>query len=227
MSTDYLKVVYNEERTPKTSYPAKLAGYLSGRFSLKKNGTLLEVGCGRGDFLLAFKNLGFRCSGIDKELDTALSSQVELKKTNLESERFPFEDNTFDVVYHKSVIEHFYSAAHLMKETYRVLKPGGKVVVLTPDWVSQMKVFYEDPTHCRPYDTTSLADTFAMHGFKNVHAEKFHQLPVAWKFPPIKGIAAFLRIFFSTPAARAFSRFTGIKFFRWAVELMVLGVAEK
>lgn len=227
MSSSYLDVVYNEKRTPKTDYPYQLAKYLSRRFELKSGGKLLELGCGRGDFLLAFKKLGFECEGVDREIHPDLAKEVKLHKADLEKDNLPFPDNTFDVVYHKSLIEHFYSPNHLMQETYRVLKPSGKVVILTPDWVSTMKVFYEDITHCRPYDKTAMADTLAMYGFKNILVENFHQLPPVWKYPILKFFTWFLRLLLSGLSARKLAEATGIKSFRWAVELMVLGVGVK
>lgn len=227
MSNSYLDVVYNEERTPKTDYPYQLAKYLSRRFNLKGGGRLLELGCGRGDFLLVFKGLGFECQGVDREIHPALAKAVKLSKVDLGEEKLPFPDNTFDIVYHKSLIEHFYSPRHLMEETYRVLKPGGKVVILTPDWVSTMQVFYEDITHCRPYDKTAMEDMLAMHGFKNIEVERFHQLPLLWRYPILKIFTWFLRLFLSSLSARKLTQATGIKPLRWSVELMVLGVGAK
>lgn len=114
-----------------------------------------------------------------------------------------------------------------MKETHCVLKPGGKVVILTPDWSSTMKVFYEDITHRRPYDRTALRDTLAMYGFRDIEVERFHQLPIVWKIPAIKIATGLLRLFLPTIPARKITEATGIKFFRWSVELMVLGVGQK
>lgn len=227
MNKSYLEVVYDEKRTPKTDYPDKLARYLHKRFELNEGDKLLEIGPGRGDFLLAFKKIGLLCYAVDIEVDPNLSKEVDVKKGNVERGQLPYDDGEFDVVYHKSLIEHLESPNELMKETYRVLKPGGKVIILTPDWASQMKVFYEDITHKRPYDRTALADTLMMYGFKNITAEKFHQLPAVWKIPPLKIITAIMRVFLSTPVARKIAKVTHIKFFRWAVELMVLGVGEK
>lgn len=47
----------------------------------------------------------------------------------------PFKDNTFEVVYHSHVLEHFQKedAPFFIKECYRVLKPGGILQVVTPD----------------------------------------------------------------------------------------------
>ena len=225
---DYISVVYDEKRTPKTDYPLKLASYLFNRFDMKKGVKLLEVGCGRGDFLEAFQQLRADCCGLDQE-ESAVENlgHLQVKKADVSKDPFPFEDNTFDIVYHKSLIEHLYSPEHLMRETYRVLRPGGRVIILTPDWVSQMKVFYEDFTHCRPYDATSLHDVLQVHGFSEIMTERFYQLPVIWSHTGLKILCKLLQILLSTPNARRLTKTSGIKFFRWAVELMVLGSGVK
>jgi len=228
MTNDYVSVVYDDRRTPKTDYPAQLTGYLITRFGLRRGDKLLEIGCGRGGFLEAFSRQGLECYGVDRctsafdKLDT-----LHLSRVDLASERLPYGNAEFDVVYHKSVLEHFFSPDHIMKESLRVLKPGGRMIILVPDWISQMKVFYEDVTHCRPYDRSALADLFRMYGLLQTESELFHQLPVLWKHGWLKPVSALLRSVLSTPAARRLTAATGVKFFRWSVELMVLGTAIK
>ena len=58
---DYVSIIYDEKRTPKTNYPNKLIRYLSERFGLDGNITLVELGCGRGEFLFEFQEFGFDC----------------------------------------------------------------------------------------------------------------------------------------------------------------------
>ena len=64
---DYVSIVYDLERSPKTKYPKQLVEYLINRFDLQKNLKLVEIGCGRGDFLTEFQNAGLKCMGIDRE----------------------------------------------------------------------------------------------------------------------------------------------------------------
>lgn len=228
MKKDYVSVVYDKKRKPESAYPSMLTAYLFNRFKMKGGERLLELGCGRGDFLLAFQDLGLECDGIDRS-DFCLKKEIPLRVKCLDISRdeLPFADNSFDVVYHKSVLEHFYNPDNLMKETYRVLKPGGKVIILTPDWVSQMRVFYEDFTHCRPYNIMALCDLLRVYGFAEARAELFYQLPILWKYSFLKSAGKFLQLILSVPQARRLARLSGIKFFRWSVELMVLGIGVK
>ena len=152
---------------------------------------------------------------------------MEVKQCDLASDVFPYDDEYFDVVYHKSVLEHMYDPGNLMRETIRVLKPGGKLIILTPDWHTQWKNFFEDFTHSRPFDVIALSDLLKIYGFKNTIIEKFYQLPVIWKIPAIKGFSKLLQLIINVYGGRWLTKNTGINFFRWSVELMILGYGEK
>ena len=52
------------------------------------------------------------------------------------SESFPFEDNTFQVIYAGDIIEHLYDTFKFLKEIHRCLVPGGIVVLTTPNLAS-------------------------------------------------------------------------------------------
>jgi SAM-dependent methyltransferase len=228
-NNDYISVVYEEKRTPKTDYPFLLAEYLCKRFSLDNDARLLEVGCGRGDFLRAFKESGLQCRAVDLSSSAIQlnSPEFEVKQLDVSCQPLPFHDDCFDTVFSKSLIEHMWDASYLIAEIHRVLRPGGIVITLTPDWVSQMETFYEDYTHCRPYTTESLQDLLVVSGFKDIHTELFHQHPLIWKSPFFRVLANFIGHLLSTRRARKLSQITGVKYFRWAVELMVLGVGYK
>lgn len=225
---DYVGVVYDEKRKPKTDYPDKLTKYLLDRFSIKPGFKLLEIGCGRGEFLESFQKAGLDCYGVDLS-DYCSKNKVNLKVRcqDIFKEHISYPDNFFDVVYHKSLLEHFYSPENVMKETFRVLKPGGLIIILTPDWVSQMKIFYDDFTHCRPYTKNALQDVLEIYGFSNVYTELFYQYPGIWKYPILKVVSRLLQLLISAPMARKLTAATRIKYFRWSVELMVLGYGKK
>jgi SAM-dependent methyltransferase len=227
-SMDYVSLVYDEKRTPKTDYPSCLATYLCQRFSLSPGSRFLEIGCGRGDFLRAFQGAGLQCSAVDRASSAVHDSgELDIRLVDASKEPLPFADQCFDTVYSKSLLEHMWDATFLMSEIRRVLRPGGICLILTPDWVSQMATFYEDFTHCRPYTKDSLRDLMKVSGFKSVGTELFSQHPLIWSHSFHRWLAVLLRALLSTRQARKLSRVSGIKFFRWAVELMVLGYGYK
>lgn len=175
--------MYTEEERPFTQYPDQLAKHLATKFGMKAGQRLIDVGCGRGDFLRGFIRLGLECYGVD-QTDAAkkICPEADIKIANLEKE-LPYPDNTFDIVYSKSVIEHFYHPENLAAEMHRILKPGGILVALTPDWEWVYKVFFKDYTHRTPFTTVSLDYFLKIHGFEKVQVERFRQLPILWAMP--------------------------------------------
>lgn len=189
---------------------------------MKKGEKILDVGCGRGEFTKGFKDLGMEVFAIDREKsDSEILNGVEIKLTEIEKKSFPFRNKTFDYVFSKSVIEHFQNPDNFMNESYRVLKPGGRIIIMTPDWKSQRHMFYDDFTHVHPYTQNSLKDMLKVYNFQNIESEIFYQLPVLWKFPWLKIFSKCLQIF--GPPKTTYKN----KFIRWSRELMALGTGIK
>ena len=220
----YVEVVYNETDRPLTDYPNKLARYLFGRYRIRPGDTLLDIGCGRGEFLRGFIECGAKGFGVD-QTDAAKKycPSAELRLANLENEPLPYGDDTFDVVYSKSVVEHFYYPEKLVREMYRVLKPGGLVITLCPDWEFNIRNYFEDFTHRTPFTVTSLHDILVMNGFDRVTVERFRQLPVLWTGigRVLMPIAEMTRLL----APRALKPVS--KWVRFSKEIMLLSSARK
>ncbi|MFC1501485.1 class I SAM-dependent methyltransferase [Elusimicrobiota bacterium] len=217
---DYIKVVYDEKKRPYTDYPQKLCKYLFDIFKMKAGTKFLEVGCGRGEHLSHFKNLGLQTQGLDiVKSSQEYNKELNIQIADVEKDGMPFENSYFDIVYSKSFIEHLYYPEKYMKEVLRVLKPGGLLLTLTPDWEANYKIFFDDYSHRSPFTKYALEDIYKIHGFKEVKVNIFRQLPIAWKFP-------FLNLF-----CAAISPFIPIrtknKFLRWSRELMLIGSGIK
>ncbi|CAN1513757.1 SmtA SAM-dependent methyltransferases [Methylophilaceae bacterium] len=221
---DYVDVIYNEINKPLTSYPKQLAFYLFNKYQLQQGDRFLDIGCGRGEFLLGFIACGVRGYGVDSS-SAAMKycPEADFKKVNLENESLPYPNNYFDVVYSKSVIEHFYYPEKLVQEIFRVLKPGGKVITLCPDWEFNIRIYFEDYTHRTPFTKSSLRDIKLIHGFEKVKVERFRQLPILWGswnlffFP----FSEFTRIFLPSFLRSYF------KWVRFSKEIMLLSIAYK
>lgn len=223
----YLSVVYDPSQKPLTDYPNVFAEYVFNRLRLCRDQQLLDAGCGRAEMVNAFDRLGLAVSGCDLEAPPRDVSRVEIKKVDFTRDKFPYEDGQFDVVLSKSVIEHLFDPDHYLREIYRVLKPGGGFILLTPDWTSQMKVFYEDHTHVHPYLPLGVERMLRLHGFEIDSIELFCHHAAIWRNPAARFLACANRLILSAPSARWLTRKTGIKFFRWSVELQILAIARK
>lgn len=99
---------------------------------------VLEVGVTPGQFTRLLVESGYRVSGVDLNPATrqGLWQQlgVEVRQANLEREPVPFPDESFDQVVFSEVIEHLvYSPLPVLRELRRVLLPGGRLIISTPN----------------------------------------------------------------------------------------------
>lgn len=218
MQEKYLDTIYNTKDRPITKYPDQLAQYLIERFDIGKGSRLLDVGCGRGDFLYGFRNCGIDAIGID---GAASAGENMVGGIDLETDKLPFEDNSVDVIFTKSVLEHIHRPEKMLTECFRVLKPGGRIIAMVPDWHTCMYIYYDDHTHVQPYTATGLRDCLRMYGFKEVESKQFYQLPVVWKYPAVKVVCKFFQLF--GPVKKVSKN----KFYRFSRELILLASGIK
>ena len=222
MSKDYVSVQYDTSIRPITTYPEKLAKRLCDLHGIGPGAKLLEVGAGRPDVLKGFKNQRLEVFGCDISKASKEACEVEgipFKLVDFVKNKLPYKDNSFDVVYSKSVIEHMPDALYFVSECKRVLKPGGIFLALTPDWNANYKTFFDDFTHVRPMTRRSMALVLGVAGFGDIGSYRFRQLPITWKSSLINYLCACVAPF--VPAN------TRKPFFRWSRELMLVGTAKK
>jgi ubiquinone/menaquinone biosynthesis C-methylase UbiE len=96
---------------------------------------VLDVGCGKGRFMRAIKyyNPGVRIEGTD--LSAALLKDVPDIFPRREGSmlNLPYKDGEFDAVYSVEALEHCVFPENAIREMCRVLKPGGKIVIVDKD----------------------------------------------------------------------------------------------
>ena len=96
---------------------------------------ILDVGCGDGSLIKKFKE-NCEVFGVDiswKAVKKTMEAGVDAYMLDVSSEKLPFEDQYFDIVYMGDVIEHLTNPDFAINEVKRVLKSGGFLVLTTPN----------------------------------------------------------------------------------------------
>jgi methionine biosynthesis protein MetW len=97
---------------------------------------LLDVGCGDGALRLLVGDKVRRHVGVDgalAALGKAAAQGVSVQRADLDAAHLPYRDAAFDVVTCLDVLEHVLDPRHLLRELARVLRPGGVLVLTTPN----------------------------------------------------------------------------------------------
>ena len=155
---------------------------------------IIDVGCGiGGSTLYLAKKFGANATGITLSPVQASRAKERAKEQDLEKRvgfqvanalEMPFADNSFDLVWSLESGEHMPDKTKFLQECYRVLQPGGKIILatwchretsvlgaLTPDEIKHLKEIYR--VYCLPY-VISLSEYQAIAkscGFKNIKAD--------------------------------------------------------
>jgi len=112
-----------------------ILGELGAR--IEPGSVILDFGCGEGEAVYQFRNLGFKAFGADP-VDRFERMRSRCRQAGLIAEgedifreisrspyKIPFDDNTFDFIFSNQVLEHVQDYSAALEEMKRVLKPGG------------------------------------------------------------------------------------------------------
>lgn len=138
--------------------------------------SMLDIGCGNGGFLHNFPEVPLRV-GLDL-VERKLSPDLQFVLHDI-SRALPFDDGSFDVVFLGEVLEHVFDTEQLISECCRILKPGGALVLTTPNlcslknlffWLTGRQLAYVDYKmgqlgHVRYFSPQSIKKILCDHGF--------------------------------------------------------------
>jgi len=150
------------------------------------NGTLLDVGCGSGEWLAMMSRLGWNSQGVDFDqnaVELARKNGLKVDVGTLESQNYP--ESSFDAVTINHVIEHVPDPVSLLKECRRILKPGGTIALATPNSQSLGHHIFknnwrglEPPRHLQILSAKATKTLFASAGFKQITVRTYNSLYV-------------------------------------------------
>lgn len=116
---------------------ATVARLLSARAA---TGTLADIGCGTGDLWRATRGQFSRCIGVDAIRYDGLPDEVVFQAADLDRGALPLPDASTDVTAAVEVIEHLENPRAFCRELVRITKPGGWVIVTTPNQISVLSL---------------------------------------------------------------------------------------
>lgn len=97
---------------------------------------ILDISCGQGRLINLAKQRGYRAVGVDFSLEGLLIGQHESGSSTfgaVDGEILPFSTNSINLITHIGSLEHYHHPMKGIEEIGRVLKPGGRAVILLPN----------------------------------------------------------------------------------------------
>ncbi len=147
---------------------------------LAPRGKCLDVGCGSSQLILGFNNI----TGLDSNPNIVRYLKNEDRDIIEASvEKMPVDDAAFEKVYCCEVLEHLEADTPADKEIVRVLKPGGRLLVTTPDYggigwpliKAVYKLFLASPAghdHRTRYDRKTIQEKFEAEGLQLIDSDR-------------------------------------------------------
>lgn len=169
----YLREMAEQGYNPENigAFHKHMVPWLMSAHGLGKQEAVVDIGAGQGHCLLPLHRAGWRdLTAVDIDpFNFRLFRErygINTLRCDVAVDVLDMADASVAAVFCFHLIEHVPAPQHFLDEIYRVLQPGGKLFLVTPDWRKQYKTFWRDPTHIHPYDKESIVRLLRMHGFE-------------------------------------------------------------
>jgi len=102
-------------------------------FENENRGVVADLGCGDGDYSVVLTHMGFKVTACDLDVQRfKYRDKIDFKICDI-TKQLPFDNASFDYVVLAEVIEHLRNPYQVMQELNRILRPGGKIILSTPN----------------------------------------------------------------------------------------------
>ncbi|MGD8512925.1 MAG: class I SAM-dependent methyltransferase, partial [Deltaproteobacteria bacterium] len=145
------------------------------------SGRAIDIGCGNGKFMRTMNALGWHFEGVEfNSTAVDICRREGLKVFHGDLHEVAFEDNAFDLVSARHVIEHMPDPGDFVAEIVRILKKGGRLVIRTPNsqalgrqWFGKYWYANEVPRHLVLFNPGSLRMLTERHGLRLITEKLF------------------------------------------------------
>lgn len=141
------------------------------------NGWALDVGCGSGAKLLELQTLGWKTAGLELSAPAVAAARragLEVAEGSLEG-ALPWDDGRFDAITFYHSLEHHPSPRQALERAGRLLKPGGELLVVVPNYASWERrlmgrrwSWMMIPQHLHHFTPATLSAMVTRSGFENI-----------------------------------------------------------
>lgn len=161
--------------------------YLRGWLPREKIARILDIACGGGKLLQFFIDAGYDdVHGVDISPEqVALARQVTPNVVQADVLKYLTDQkDKFDLITGLDIVEHFRKdeVLHFLDLCYAALKPGGRLVLQTPNaespWGTHLR--YGDFTHELGFNPNALTRLLALVGFETIEARELGPVPVGY-----------------------------------------------
>ena len=127
-------------------------------------GRVLDVGCGGGELLGHYASLGWEAFGVDVSEEAASAARARGAQVHVGTlADGPWEPASFDLVVYSHALEHIPGPLEEMRRARKLLKDGGRLVILAPNWRSWQRFAFRSfwfpldlPRHVNHFSTRAL-----------------------------------------------------------------------
>lgn len=177
---DGLLAAFSDEfRGTREEVKEGLKFYLPALRAAGVRGDVLDLGCGRGEWLELLRDEGIEARGVDSNAPATTASRalgLEVSEGDALAHLRSLPDGSLSAVTGFHFIEHlpFATLVEVIDEAARTLRPGGLLIFETPNpknLVVGACNFYSDPTHLRPLFPETVQFVLGKRGFGDVRVE--------------------------------------------------------